>query len=139
MSYHGAKFPHRLTWEWEKNRSHYCLPLSPTATRSTWNYKWNAHRGDLSKESKPVFTRVSEKTMKNCERLQVKNSDLKLKLAHPVCQFWTQNWSGRHILGVDVFVNLRKLYFNFRNKKSKIVFHKCKTFFENGDKLGVFS
>ena len=23
----GAKFLHRLTWEWTKNRYHYCLPL----------------------------------------------------------------------------------------------------------------
>ena len=27
MSYHGANFPRRLTWEWTKNRYHYCLPL----------------------------------------------------------------------------------------------------------------
>ena len=27
MSKQGAKFPHRLTWEWTKNRYHYCLPL----------------------------------------------------------------------------------------------------------------
>ena len=29
MSKRWAKFPHRLTWEWAKNRYHYCLPLSP--------------------------------------------------------------------------------------------------------------
>ena len=27
MSKWGAKFPHRLTWEWAKNQYHYCLPL----------------------------------------------------------------------------------------------------------------
>ena len=27
MSKRRAKFPHRLTWEWSKNRYHYCLPL----------------------------------------------------------------------------------------------------------------
>ena len=28
MSYHGANFPRKLTWEWVKNQFHYCLPLS---------------------------------------------------------------------------------------------------------------
>ena len=28
MSKRGVKFPHTLTWEWTKNRYHYCLPLS---------------------------------------------------------------------------------------------------------------
>ena len=27
MSYHGANFPRRLTWEWAKKQFHYCLPL----------------------------------------------------------------------------------------------------------------
>ena len=27
MSYHGAKFPRRLTWEWAKKQSLYCLSL----------------------------------------------------------------------------------------------------------------
>ena len=28
MSKRGAKFPHTLTWDWTKNRHHYCLPLN---------------------------------------------------------------------------------------------------------------
>ena len=31
MSYHGANFPRRLTWEWAKNQFHYCLPLSSSS------------------------------------------------------------------------------------------------------------
>ena len=27
MSKHGVKFPRRLTWEWVKNRYHYCVTL----------------------------------------------------------------------------------------------------------------
>ena len=28
MSYHGANFPCKLTWEWAKKQFHYCLPLT---------------------------------------------------------------------------------------------------------------
>ena len=35
----------------------------------TWVYRCNALRGGLSKGSEPIFTRVSEKTRKNSERL----------------------------------------------------------------------
>ena len=28
ISKHGAKFPRKLTWEWTKNRYHWCAPLS---------------------------------------------------------------------------------------------------------------
>ena len=37
MSYHGANFPRRLTWEWAKNKFHYCLPLSYNIAVQFWS------------------------------------------------------------------------------------------------------
>ena len=43
--------------------------LRPIVSRRTQAYRWVALCGGLSKESQPVFTRVSEKTTENSERL----------------------------------------------------------------------
>ena len=43
--------------------------LSPILRLWDWDYRWNVHRGGLSKGSEHVFTRVSEITSENSERL----------------------------------------------------------------------
>ena len=43
--------------------------LRPIVSLGTQAYRWSALHGGLSKGSQPVFTRVSEKTIENSERL----------------------------------------------------------------------
>ena len=43
--------------------------LSPLSACGTWDYRWIALRGGVSKGSYPVFTRVLEKTTENSEQL----------------------------------------------------------------------
>ena len=47
MSKRATKFPRSLTWEWAKNRYHYCLPVSPAYDNS--NLTSRAGRVQLEK------------------------------------------------------------------------------------------
>ena len=39
MSKHGAEFPRRLTWEWEKNRYYYYVPNDVNKFLIMFEYK----------------------------------------------------------------------------------------------------
>ena len=73
MSKLRAKFPHRLTWEWAKNRYHYCLPLSVRryrffrwATTPDFIPKWILAKLSIVTGKIFLFIQIPDRSAKAC-------------------------------------------------------------------------